>query len=439
MIKIKNNALKISKSEYFPFIVFAFLLLFFHACIRVGWADDEWFLNIANNENIFNFVMSRYYNWTSRAIIEFVLISIVRFPFVWRILNAAITVLGAVSISKIFSYKNTKNINWIICALIFCTPMNLYNSAGWIATTLNYSWPLFLGLFSILPIKKIIYNEKINWYEYILYFAAMIYATNQEQMCCILLGTYFSFLVYLLFKYKKINVFMLFAVLINIVSFILTIINKGNQFRKEFSIKSSFPDFEQVNFFRKIEMGYSSTLFEFIMKHNFIFFIFTLLIFICVYALKRNKVFRLISLIPVGSIFIFGFLSDFIDRYFPGITSIKNSMTPYGTGITLFSPKTWVPDIILTLVCLSILFSLYVILENKKTYILTLFILTLGFASRMIMSFSPTIWVSGPRTCIFMYFSIIITLFILYQEVYTKLKRELFFVDEIIFVLSALL
>ena len=114
-------------------------------------------------------------------------------------------------------------------------------------------------------------------------------------------------------------------------------------------------------------------------------------------------------------------------------------MTQYGTGITLFSPKTWVPDIILTLVCLSILFSLYVILENKKTYLLTLFILTLGFASRMIMSFSPTIWVSGPRTCIFMYFSIIITIFILYQEVYAKVKRELSFVDEVIFVLSALL
>lgn len=31
----------------------------------------------------------------------------------------------------------------------------VYNSAGWMATTLNYSWPLAFGLFSMISIKKL--------------------------------------------------------------------------------------------------------------------------------------------------------------------------------------------------------------------------------------------------------------------------------------------
>ena len=150
MLKIKNNALKIAKSNYFPFVVLAFLLLFFHACIKVGWNDDEYYSKVLIDNNIFDYLKIRYNTWSSRIVIEFFLLLVSSKRILWRLINVAIMVLGAISISKIFPYKKLKDLNWIICALILCIPANLYNSAGWIATTSNYSWTLFLGLFSLL-------------------------------------------------------------------------------------------------------------------------------------------------------------------------------------------------------------------------------------------------------------------------------------------------
>lgn len=282
MQKTKNQISKFIKNEYLPFVALAFLLLFFHACIHVGPGDDEYFKSVLNDNNMFEWLTSRYIGWSSRLVIEFFLVTIAGQPILWRLLNTAVVVLGAISISKIFSYKKSTALNWIICALILCLPVSLYNSAGWIATTLNYSWVVFLGLFAMIPIKKILCKENIKWYEYVFYFIAMIYAANQEQMCLILLAVYFIFTCYIFYQNRKLNWFVAVSTGVNLVSLVFILTCPGNVNRKICEIGNWFPDFNNLSLFRKLEMGYSGTLFEFIMRANFIFFVFSLLLFVCV-------------------------------------------------------------------------------------------------------------------------------------------------------------
>lgn len=45
--------------------------------------------------------------------------------------------------------------------------------------------------------QKIICKQIVKWYEYVFYFLSMTYATNQDQMCVILLAVYFVFTVYI--------------------------------------------------------------------------------------------------------------------------------------------------------------------------------------------------------------------------------------------------
>ena len=183
-------------------------------------------------------------------------------------------------------------------------------------------------------------------------------------------------------------------------------------------------------------MGFSSTLFEFIMKPNCIFFIFSLLLFFCVYLKFKNTCYSFIAIVPLACSFIFGFLVNVVGEEFPNLVYIKNSMTPYGTGLRL-EPRTWIPDIILVCVCLSVVISLYILFENKKIFLLTVFILLLGFGSRMVLAFSPTIWASGSRTFIFMYLSIVICSTILYQKLkLEKNKIDIKIFNYIIFVLG---
>ena len=68
---------------------------------------------------------------------------------------------------------------------MFISFLEHFGVAGWYATTLNYVWPLALGLYGLSYIIQIISNEKISIAQQISYVVASLYAINQEQNVCI--------------------------------------------------------------------------------------------------------------------------------------------------------------------------------------------------------------------------------------------------------------
>lgn len=397
-------------------MIYTIATFLIHFTVNLGWGDDAGFGKFLGqyNSDMMSYVTDRYHTWTSRLIIEPFLIIIVHMQNLWRLLDTAIMLLIAVSISKLIPTTNKRKTNWIITCLMFMYPYGHMATAGWITTTMNYSWPLAFGLFSMLPIKKIIFKEKIKWYEYIFYTASILFALNQEQMCVIILAVYSVFTIYFILK-KKPVLYMILQSIIGISSLIFILTSPGNYVRKLREVTKWFPEYPNISFIRKIEMGYSSSLFQFIMKPNITFTVFSGLLLLCVIITNKNRLFRWISAIPFISSLAFGLFSSVLAETFPIITYVQKSMTKFGTGIKIMTIRSWIPDIIITLVLVSIIFSLYIIFKNKKYSILTIFIVLLGLGSRMIMAFSPTIWASSSRTFIFMYFAFIICSIILYQ------------------------
>ena len=224
-----NEIVKLYKWRYFPFVVLTLGMLIFHSTIKLGWGDDHDYTMVLNkgNLNVIPFIIHRYYNWSSRLIIESFLIILVHFQWLWRILDTAVMVIISVSISKLIPSSDIRKSNWIIAGLVFIYPISHMNSAGWIATTMNYSWPLAFGLFSMIPIKKILFDEKIKSFEYILYILAILFALNQEQMCAIVLSVYLVFTVYLVLK-RRPNLFMIIQSLLSIASIIFILTCPGN-------------------------------------------------------------------------------------------------------------------------------------------------------------------------------------------------------------------
>lgn len=148
----------------------------------------------------------------------------------WKVLNIASLMLLAVSISKLLVEKNIRKYNWVIMALILVYPLEDMSTAGWAATTINYIWPLSLGLYSLIIVKKILKNENIKWYEYVLSTLALIYAINVEQMCAILLAIYVPVTLYLILK-KRTNIYMVIQSMICILSLIFILTCPGNAAR----------------------------------------------------------------------------------------------------------------------------------------------------------------------------------------------------------------
>lgn len=431
-IKLK----KLYHSDYFPIVVFSIILLIITAFINLGWGDDVWFYNALNNTDKISFLMDKYQVWTSRVVTEFFLVTLVKLPNLWRILNVAVMVLATVSIFKLFNIKKYALSLWIVIALIAIIPIELYYSAGWIATTLNYLWPLAFGLFSIFPIKKILDNRKIRWYEYLAYVPAYIYAINCEQMCAVLFAIYLIFTIYVYHENKKVKLTLIIFTILALAGLVFALSCPGNALREAEETAKYFPDFGSLSLARKMEIGYSSTLFEFIFKPNLLFMIFSLILAISAFSKLTNQIAKLVAAIPLTVNLIFGWFSDIFVKVCPNIDTIKNSLTQYGTGISLGSKQSWIPDMILLVVCLAIIFTLYRIFDDKKYSLLTILIILLGFASRMVMSLSPTIWESGSRTFLFMYFSVVICCYMLYENFVSTKARNAINVQTINYVLA---
>lgn len=431
MGKLHKKIIDFYSSAYFPFFCLFCIFLLQSCSIHVGWGDDAWFADAVKNiefESVVSFLINRYQEWSSRTFIEFLLLFFVHHRNLWRIFNVFVNIIGAVSISYLTGYIKSRKLNLLVCMFFFLIPQYIYCNTGWIATTLNYSWPLYIGLFSLCLVKKISSEGKLRWYEYLLLILSSAFASNHEQMCITLSLLYSSFFVYYLYKNKKIKISLLIPLAVNISLLAYELVCLGNKVRYSESIVSFFTDFDSVSLCRKLELGFSSTLHEVTIKTNLIFFIFALLIFLCVISKDKKPINRFISGIPLIAFITFNFLVNLFPREFEGFEILKNSMTKYGSGITLNNPRSMLLDVFFVTLIFAVVYSTFLCFENRFRIFISLEILLTGFISRMVMSFSPSIWMSSERTFLFFYIAIIIVSILLYGEINSeKIKKLVFF------------
>lgn len=116
------------------------MLVVIHCIIKLNYGDDLFFVKVLNENKLFPWVIDRYNTWSSRVIVESVLLIVMKFGAVfWKVLNIASLMLLAVSISKLLVEKNIRRYNWIIVALVLIYPFKDMSTAGWAATTINYT------------------------------------------------------------------------------------------------------------------------------------------------------------------------------------------------------------------------------------------------------------------------------------------------------------
>jgi len=421
----KKSIKKIINSNYFPFIVYGICMLVIHFLAPIPIADDIFFRE--NPDGIFDwaFFRERYFNWSSRLIIEFFIVLLLKTPLlIWRVLNTGILVLLGMTISQLFVEKNKRLINWFITFLIFLYPLKEMCSAGWVTISLNYLWPLVFGLLSMTVVKRILVRKRISPISYILIGFLLMFSLNQEIMAIALLFVFLASFVYLVIN-KRFHWFIFLGLVLCIGSLIFTLTTPGNAARSNVEIRW-FIDFNHISLLEKLEIGISSTLAQYIFNFNFIFFIFSLLLVIAVFTKYNDVLYRVFALIPLVMSLIFGNgLYVIVDRLFPYLAYIDTEITKYGI-ITLgnFTKiQSFIPLFLLLLTGLMIVILLYLIFDNTWKSLLALGVLLLGFFSRLILSFSPTIWASGIRTHFLLITAIIICCVMVFNYL-IKLKSD---------------
>lgn len=429
-----NSLKKIVGNKYLCLVIFFVIIFLIHQFYDFM-NDDIFFGNILNNYSFSGYLNERYNIWTSRIIIEGVLITVSRNILLWRVLDSLIIILFIYSIEKIFFNTGLVKNYYVIFLLFMLYPFYQMAEAGFAATTVNYLWPFTFLLFSFIPLRYIYDNKKVKIYLWPLFIIGFLYACNQEQAVCI--GLVISILSLILFKLKNKNIiYSLVLLVLSLISLIFILLCPGNDLRMIAEIGNCYPDYVNSLFLDKIYLGIVSTCS--ILINNFIvLFIFSFFLLRSVFYEEKNLLARILAIIQF---FVVGFLSlyrvyvclvskNFYVAYTYGIfyynTSIGHVFTLNFKNIFIFS--------FCILMVLIFCYILYFIFKKDSWY--SILMLFLGCGTRLLMGFSPTIFASGFRTNIFLCFSLLFIILLLWNKYKDRLSyMKIVFINVIIIV-----
>ena len=418
----------ISKKSIFflPYILFLGLVIYVFYSAEL-FSDDNWFANISETESFIGFITDRYLTWSSRVGIESILYIICRHFRVWKVLTIIVYSTMFFLLLRMVVYTADSDISLsahCIMVLLFSVfPLPLLNGTGWMATTINYLWPCTAFIVVVFVLFKLcIRKEPIKWYLFPLIIVIALFSVNSE-LVCIVMPMYLVYFGYRYFKeYKSIHSLIIVLTIIDFCGLINALVCPGNRLRTEVETHRWFPVFSELSLFTKLEIGFSSMM-HYLNAPIRVLFMFMLicLTVAAVFTVKR-KVIWLLSIVPMAVLGGFN-LMTFDNLSNPQDSSIEYMYLSVGTMPSFSNPSSLVVDTLFIIQVTCILISLTAIFwDNKELLALVLITVLCGACSRMVMSFSPTVGVSGPRTFFILFICLSIVTMLLVIKLDSKNK-----------------
>ena len=160
---------------------------------------------------------------------------------------------------------------------------------------------------------------------------------------------------------------------------------------------------------------------------NAVFLIFSILLAIYIISNYHTKLYRAIGMIPLSVCLIVGYAKSWILAGYNNIANLignipANGMITVDNHLSLFP---YVKLAIFLITAIAVVIGLYLVFDNTYKTILAETLLFGGTASRVIIGFTPSIWVSGDRTYLFLYFCLLmISLMIIKQMKEENLSKS---------------
>ena len=395
--------------KYIPFLIFLIILLCYHWKLAVVTADYPTFQTIVSKHPLLSltkngFLSYRYATWSSRSLIEFNVGVLVSVPTeIWRILDSVIFAAIAVLLSKLLANNNESPFfyNCLAClfvGLFILTFSKILESAGWLATTTNYIWPICFILIHFYLLKEFIFkNNDISKFKrtiiYLILIITLLEAISSEQLLVMVGGAYLFTIVYCLYKKIEIPKLIYLFIIIILFNFIYDFCCPGNINRVKVVTKLGFPDYANFNIINKLDVGINYFLSWILMAKDLFSVIFLALLGFYTYLISNKKKITIITLIPCLAVLFFASLrfANFTTVYsYFDLTNLKHGLLSLGF-IRMLSCG--VMYLIITLIPLYSIYLIYK--DNKKLGYFIFVLLILGFGSVIISGFTPSLTSDG--------------------------------------------
>ena len=395
--------------KYIPFLIFLIILLCYHWKLAVVTADYPTFQTIVSKHPLLSltkngFLSYRYATWSSRSLIEFNVGVLVSVPTeIWRILDSVIFTAIAVLLSNLLANNNESPFfyNCLAClfvGLFILTFSKILESAGWLATTTNYIWPICFILIHFYLLKEFIFkNKDISKFKrtiiYLILIITLLEAISSEQLLVMVGGAYLFAIVYCLYKKIEIPKLIYLFIIIILFNFIYDFCCPGNINRVKVVTKLGFPDYANFNIINKLDVGINYFLSWILMAKDLFSVIFLALLGFYTYLISNKKKITIITLIPCLAVLFFASLrfANFTTVYsYFDLTNLKHGLLSLGF-IRMLSCG--VMYLIITLIPLYSIYLIYK--DNKKLGYFIFVLLILGFGSVIISGFTPSLTSDG--------------------------------------------
>lgn len=418
---IQSRINRIVYWEYFPFVVFAFLMLVLHFGMK-PFGDDLVYGEVFSQQPVVAFMINSYYTWSSRIFIMPVAAFFAGQNFGWfSAVDTFFYFLLPLMISKLFVTENKWENNWIIVFLLACVPfVTMMDTAGWVITTIHYLWPAILGLVALYPLKKVYFKESISWFEAVFYVMVTLFAANMEIVAAIIMAFYIAFSGYFIYK-KKITGFIIFQTILSIANMVFILTCPGNALRDLAEAASRFPVYIDFGLVEKMALSATSTLI--CIDQNFILLVVLGMAWLFSWNQYKTLVPRIIGVIP----FILGLLINLarVVLLSPKFANLVNAFTGVNMVdlVNLKNLMNVTPGmthyIILAFMVIfagSLILMTVVLFKKSKKMWMAILVMGAGIMSRVVMGFSATVYESGARTFLFTYIALAIYGLLLYLE-----------------------
>lgn len=379
--------------------------------------DDAFFINQSFSVD---WLVGRYQQWSSRIFIEAILVLISKQLWLFRVFNAIIFVSLLDLLTESSFGRHIKGL-FLVAIFFLFLPVTLFLSAGWLATSLNYLWPITAGIFVMKQLDKTVTAKTLLGLSVL-----TLFATNQEQVCIAILLTLLGKLLFLVVTKEKIHCAYYLVLGLTMMNVVLMTLSPGNQSRQIQSIPTFFPEFAQFGLFDKINLGISNTSKVLLVQQNLLMlFLITLLaLFIILHSQKWYiKCLSVIPLlvVPINIILITLTHNGYTIQAFSQYLLEKQSSPALSQVLQLVATLlTNDVSIILNVGFILIFFCILLCLWEMSQSLSLSYLFTVGLASHAMMGFSPSIFKSGDRTAFILYMVIIYVILSVLKRFYNQ-------------------
>lgn len=403
--KIKNKFQIDNLKQNYPFIFFLIILLLYHILMREYTGDAvRYFSKQLDEMSLMSYLSERYNTWSSRLFIEIPLVYLAAHMNLFRICNMIMYVIYVLSLNYLTHSKSPR----LVFALVLMYPIREMASAGWIATCVNYLWPVALLTLACVSLEKMYCSKKIYLWEALIYFVAIAFATNQEQCCVMTFIILTCFGIYCVWM-RRFKSFWICVIewLITVFNLLFALTCPGNVLRSRSETLMWLIDYESYSVFDKVFLGISTT-FDELVSQDVLFLVFSIVIFLCTLknskdmkSTRTKKILCTFSGIPVLFVVFRTVLRPVVQAYFPTLDSVfESTMMP--DSLNYFDFKIYIPFMMYVMLFICILVVLLNLFDEIAKGIEVAVIFFVGVTTRVMMGFSPTIYASDLRTFLFL-------------------------------------